>query len=479
MIAVDILEVPLSVNNNRYLLVVQDYYTKWAEAIPLPDQTAARITGELIKIFSTFGHPEILHSDQGRNFESSLLTQTLEAFGVQKSRTPAYHPQGDGMVECFNRSLLQLLRAYVDRVNGNLTKIATVREDVHIAVGSQPKGRLKQVRKQKKSQMAHKETPHIRSSDVVGEETTTHITLPLNAATADKVHVDTRLELQKHRGPTSTDDSHAKRIGQKIIKKTRKSTDPQAQASVNHNSKDLGYLMEKADVDAGFRLPKGSATSDRRNSLQTIYSNDEMSSSDSRMIPSSAKTSTTGLLSGRPSTARRIEHSIFMPPTGSSPRPNSTKFGDAELYSGLGTKFTRGTSAAYQKLPLAPVQKCLVEIPAKEQFMVGKTTVLPPITEANIGGDNSCLPISTSQAPCQKMETDSGLEVSTEEEYSDDEELLPIAELKPISALSFTSAYAYSFFSMAAHHRKVYNITRKKALEPVRLGRSRLLRKKN
>ena len=114
MIAVDVLEVPLSANNNRYLLVVQDYYTKWADAIPLPDQTAARITGELVKIFSIFGHPEILHSDQGRNFESSILAQTLQAFGVHKSRTTAYHPQGDGMVERFNRSLLQLLRAYVD-----------------------------------------------------------------------------------------------------------------------------------------------------------------------------------------------------------------------------------------------------------------------------------------------------------------------------------------------------------------------------
>ena len=44
MIVVDILEVPLSVNNNSYLFVVQDYYTKWAEAVPLPDQTAARIS---------------------------------------------------------------------------------------------------------------------------------------------------------------------------------------------------------------------------------------------------------------------------------------------------------------------------------------------------------------------------------------------------------------------------------------------------
>lgn len=54
MIAVDILEVPLSSNNNRYLLVVQDYFTKWPEAIPLPDQTASRITKVLTKIFSIY-----------------------------------------------------------------------------------------------------------------------------------------------------------------------------------------------------------------------------------------------------------------------------------------------------------------------------------------------------------------------------------------------------------------------------------------
>lgn len=115
MVAVDVLEVPVSANNNRYLLVVQDYFTKWAEAIPMPDQTASRITEQLIKMFATFGQPEILHSDQGRNFESAILRQTLDAFGVTKSHTTAYHPQGDGMVERFNRSLLQLLRVYVER----------------------------------------------------------------------------------------------------------------------------------------------------------------------------------------------------------------------------------------------------------------------------------------------------------------------------------------------------------------------------
>ncbi|KAL5482010.1 hypothetical protein EMCRGX_G022289 [Ephydatia muelleri] len=53
--------------------------------------------------------------DQGRNFESTLLRSTLKAFGVEKTRTTAYHPQGDGMVERANRSILQMLRTFVEK----------------------------------------------------------------------------------------------------------------------------------------------------------------------------------------------------------------------------------------------------------------------------------------------------------------------------------------------------------------------------
>ena len=114
MIAVDILQVPVSSQNNKYLLVVQDYFTKWVEAIPLPDQTAKRVTRELVQVFAKYGLPTALHSDQGRNFESAMLQQTLDAFGIRKSRTTAYHPEGYGMVERFNHTLLQLLRTYTE-----------------------------------------------------------------------------------------------------------------------------------------------------------------------------------------------------------------------------------------------------------------------------------------------------------------------------------------------------------------------------
>ena len=84
MVAVDILSVPVSTSGNNCLLVVQDYFTKWANAIPLPNQKAITITRALVNLFATMGMPDILHSDQGQNFESAVLKQTLDAFGIQK-----------------------------------------------------------------------------------------------------------------------------------------------------------------------------------------------------------------------------------------------------------------------------------------------------------------------------------------------------------------------------------------------------------
>ena len=79
--------------------MIQDYFTKWETAIPLPNQSAATNTSALINLFSQMGMPDAVHSDQGRNFESAILKQSLDAFGISKSHTTAYNPKGDGMVE--------------------------------------------------------------------------------------------------------------------------------------------------------------------------------------------------------------------------------------------------------------------------------------------------------------------------------------------------------------------------------------------
>lgn len=64
--------------------------------------------------FSRLGVPLELHSDQGRNIESSLFRELCKFLGVRKTRTTPLHPQSDGMVERMNRTLEAQLAKYVE-----------------------------------------------------------------------------------------------------------------------------------------------------------------------------------------------------------------------------------------------------------------------------------------------------------------------------------------------------------------------------
>ena len=57
------------------------------------------------QVFCYFGLPEQLHSDQGAQFQSQLLDDLCRLWGVNKTRTTPYHPQGNGVVEHNNRVL--------------------------------------------------------------------------------------------------------------------------------------------------------------------------------------------------------------------------------------------------------------------------------------------------------------------------------------------------------------------------------------
>ena len=114
-VSIDILgELPQTVNGNKVILVATCHFTKWTEAYALPDQTAQSVADALVSnIFCRFGAPRILHSDQGRDFESRLFQEMCCMLGIEKTRTSSYHPKGNPKVERFNRTLQGMLKAYV------------------------------------------------------------------------------------------------------------------------------------------------------------------------------------------------------------------------------------------------------------------------------------------------------------------------------------------------------------------------------
>ena len=111
IVATDILgPLPKSQNGNMYVLVASDYFTRWAEAYAIPNQEAETVAKKLTnEMFCRFSIPEQLHSDQGRQFESKLVSEMCKVLKICKTRTTPYHPQGDGLVERFNRTLISML----------------------------------------------------------------------------------------------------------------------------------------------------------------------------------------------------------------------------------------------------------------------------------------------------------------------------------------------------------------------------------
>ena len=144
-IAMDILgPLPTTARNNKYILVVGDYFSKWKEAYPMPNMEATTIANLLVNEFiCRFGVPECLHTDQGRNFEASLIKEMCRLLGIHKTRTTPYHPQSDGLIERFNRTLLSMLSiaAREGEHNWDLklpTLLFAYRTSVHETTGETP-----------------------------------------------------------------------------------------------------------------------------------------------------------------------------------------------------------------------------------------------------------------------------------------------------------------------------------------------------
>ena len=106
-IAIDVMgPLPPTDRDNNCILVISDYFAKWTESYPMPNQEAETVPNVVVRgLISRFGVPRQLHTDHGRNFESQLFLEMCSIMEIDRTRTISVRPQSDGMVKRFNRTM--------------------------------------------------------------------------------------------------------------------------------------------------------------------------------------------------------------------------------------------------------------------------------------------------------------------------------------------------------------------------------------
>ncbi|KAK3006983.1 hypothetical protein RJ639_015832 [Escallonia herrerae] len=105
---------PKSSGSHLYILAVIDYFSKWAEAVPLKEVKKEMVVNFIkSNLIFRYGVPRYIITDNGKPFYNTLMDQLYTKYGFKQHNSSMYNAPVNGLAEAFNKTLCNLLKKVV------------------------------------------------------------------------------------------------------------------------------------------------------------------------------------------------------------------------------------------------------------------------------------------------------------------------------------------------------------------------------
>ncbi|CAL2256246.1 unnamed protein product [Prunus armeniaca] len=107
---------PKSSNGHSYILATTDYFSKWAEAVPLKEVKKEKVVSFIkVNIIHRYGVPHYIIIDNGKPFSNQLMDKLCEDFGFKQRNSSMYNASANSLAEAFNKTLCNMLKKVIGR----------------------------------------------------------------------------------------------------------------------------------------------------------------------------------------------------------------------------------------------------------------------------------------------------------------------------------------------------------------------------
>lgn len=107
---------PPSSKGHKFILAATDYFSKWAEVVPLKEVKAENVENFIrTHLIYRFGIPSRIMSDNGSPFKNALIEKLCAKFKIKHNFSTAYNTAANGQAEAFNKTLCKLLKKVVTK----------------------------------------------------------------------------------------------------------------------------------------------------------------------------------------------------------------------------------------------------------------------------------------------------------------------------------------------------------------------------